>query len=825
MVFIRNPKNENLECRILKNISNYNRCNTYFYIFALYKKKRMTMNKDITCFTVSEDESIARHIMKECSRVKQTIALKINEMNSTQGIRKILRQAETDFILIYTKPFPINLGYKAIERMADYLMADNAGMTYADHYIMKEDTRLPHPVIDYQKGSVRDDFDFGSLIMFRTDVFRKAAESLLAQKEYLFSGLYALRLAVSRIANIIHIREFLYTEVEDDLRKSGEKQFDYVDPRNRSVQIEREEAFTYHLKQIGAYLPQRNRLIDTEEGNFAYEASVIIPVRNRVKTIDDAIKSVLEQETDFKFNIIIIDNHSTDGTTECIDKYKNNKNVIHIVPERTDLGIGGCWNLGIDHPECGRYAVQLDSDDIYSSPHTLQTIVDKFRTEKCAMVIGSYRMTNFSLETLPPGVIDHKEWTDENGHNNALRINGLGAPRAFFTPLLRETRVPNTSYGEDYALGLAFSRNYKIGRIYDVVYLCRRWEGNSDAALSIEKINQNNAYKDSLRTLEINRRLELAEKEAEEFIAAQFEKWELCRKNHEALKGIKTKSFNIDGNNIKVQFNPARAVSTLAKLDKSSIEARPCFLCMKNKPEEQYSISIDAGMKFSIRINPYPILPGHLTISSEEHIPQTLADKMDMQLPGKVLQKVEDYFGHGYAIFYNGAKCGASAPDHFHFQAARKEDIPFIAQWEEIFKSAVKDETVEMQNGDICTSFSVNGYICPIKAFISHSGNIDTELLNRYLNSLTTHEGETEPRFNMFAWRDTDGKFITAYFPREAHRPSCYFAEGKEQIFVSPGALDMAGLIVTPREEDFLKITESDIKKIYKEVSSWKNHI
>lgn len=783
------------------------------------------MNKDITCFTVSEDESIARHIMKECNRVKQTIVLKINEINSTKGIRNILQQADTDFILIYTKPYPINLGYKAIERMADYLMADNAGMAYADHYIMKEDTRLPHPVIDYQKGSVRDDFDFGSLIMFKTDVFKKAAESLLAQKEYLFSGLYALRLAVSRIADIIHIREFLYTEVEDDLRKSGEKQFDYVDPRNRSVQIEREEAFTYHLKQIGAYLPQRNRLIDTEEGNFAYEASVIIPVRNRVKTIDDAIKSVLEQETDFKFNIIIIDNHSTDGTTKCIDKYKNNKDVIHIVPERTDLGIGGCWNLGIDHSECGRYAVQLDSDDLYSSPHTLQTIVDKFRTEKCAMVIGSYRMTNFSLETLPPGVIDHKEWTDENGHNNALRINGLGAPRAFFTPLLRETRVPNTSYGEDYALGLAFSRNYKIGRIYDVVYLCRRWEGNSDAALSIEKINQNNAYKDSLRTLEINRRLGLAEKEAEGFIASQFEKWELCRKNHEALKDIKTKSFNIDGNNIKVQFNPARAVSTLAKLDKSSIEARPCFLCMKNKPEEQYSISIDAGMKFSIRINPYPILPGHLTISSEEHIPQTLADKMNMQLPGKVLQKVEDYFGHGYAIFYNGAKCGASAPDHFHFQAARKEDIPFIAQWNEIFKSAVKDETVEMQNGDMCTSFSVNGYICPIKAFISNSGNIDTELLNRYLNSLTTHEGETEPRFNMFAWRDTDGKFITAYFPREAHRPSCYFAEGKEQIFVSPGALDMAGLIVTPREEDFLKITESDIKKIYKEVSSWKNHI
>ena len=777
------------------------------------------MNKGITCFIIEGDRNISEQIFSECGRIKQIYKIGINEINSTSGIKTITKQSDTEFILLYIKPYPLQLGYKAIERMADYLAPQNSGMVYSDHYIIKENIRSPHPVIDYQEGSVRDDFDFGSLIMFRTDIFRKATECLKTQKDYMYSGLYALRLAVSRISKIVHIREFLYTEVEDDLRKSGEKQFDYVDPRNRAVQIEREEAFTYHLKKIGAFLPQRTKLINTNEGHFEYEASVIIPVRNRVKTIDDAIKSVLEQVTDFKFNIIIIDNHSTDGTTECIDRYKDNKKVIHLVPERTDLGIGGCWNLGIDHPECGRYAVQLDSDDLYSSPHTLQTIVDKFRTEKCAMVIGSYRMTNFSLETLPPEVIDHKEWTDENGHNNALRINGLGAPRAFYTPLLREIRVPNTSYGEDYALGLAFSRNYRIGRVYDVVYLCRRWEGNSDAALSIEKINQNNSYKDSLRTLEINMRQGLAKREAEDFTAGQFGKWELCRKNHEALKDIKTKCFNIDGNLIKVQFNPARAVSTLAKLDKSSIEARPCFLCMKNKPEEQDSINIDAGMKFSIRINPYPILPGHLTISSEEHIPQTLADKMDMQLPGKVLQKVEDYFGRDYAIFYNGAKCGASAPDHFHFQAARKADIPFIAQWNEIFKSAVKNETVEMPNGDLCTSYSVNGYVCPIKVFISHSGDIDTELISRYLDSLTSHNGEAEPRYNMFAWRDAEGKFIAAYFPREEHRPSCYFAEGAEQIFVSPGALDMAGLIVTPREEDFVKITETDIKKIYKEVS------
>lgn len=786
------------------------------------------MDKDITFFAVSDNEAVnssVQGISEGCGPVKHIYNVRINEINTSEGIRRICSLADTDFVLLYTKPYPLNLGYKAIERIADYLTPECAGMAYADHYILKEGVCAPHPVIDYQEGSVRDDFDFGSLIMFRTDVLRRAAESLKAQKEYYYSGLYALRLAVSRIARIVHIREFLYTEVEDDLRKSGEKQFDYVDPRNRNVQIEREEAFTFHLREIGAYLPQRTRLIDTEKGDFACEASVIIPVRNRVRTIDDAIKSVLEQETDFKFNVIIIDNHSTDGTTECIDRYKDNEKVVHIVPERTDLGIGGCWNMGIDHPACGRYAVQLDSDDLYSSPKTLQTIVDKFRTEKCAMVIGSYRMTNFSLETLPPGVIDHKEWTDGNGHNNALRINGLGAPRAFYTPLLREIRVPNTSYGEDYALGLAFSRNYKIGRIYDVVYLCRRWEGNSDAALSIEKINLNNAYKDSLRTLEINMRRGLAEREADEFTATQFEKWELCRKNHEALKGIKTKCVNIGGNTIKVQFNPARAVSTMAKLDKSSIDARPCFLCTKNKPEEQDSISIDAGMRFSIRINPYPILPGHLTISSEEHIPQTLADKAEMQLPMRILQKVEDYFGQGYAIFYNGAKCGASAPDHFHFQAARKKDIPFIAQWNEIFKSAIEDDTAGMQSGDVCKAYSVNGFACPIKVFTSLSGDIDTALLFRYLDSLPVHEGEPEPRYNMFAWRDDEGRFICAYFPREAHRPSCYFAEGEEQILVSPGALDMAGLIVTPREEDFRKINETDITRIYKEVSSWKNHI
>ena len=658
--------------------------------------------------------------------------------------------------------------------------------------------------------------------MFRTDYLKRAINEIEAEKEYQHSALYALRLALSRYGELTHIREFLYTETEIDLRKSGEKQFDYVDPRNRQVQIEREEVFTRHLKKIGAYLKPGMMTVDLKEGEFSHEASIIIPVRNRARTINDAIRSVLEQETSFPFNLIIIDNHSTDGTSEIIEQYKNDNRVIHLIPERTDLGIGGCWNLGINHPQCGRFAIQLDSDDLYSSPHTVQTIVDKFYKEQCAMVIGSYRMTDFTLQTLPPGVIDHKEWTDENGHNNALRINGLGAPRAFFTPLLRKIRVPNTSYGEDYALGLAFSRQYRIGRIYDVLYLCRRWEGNSDAALSIEKINQNNNYKDSLRTLEIKLRQAMNKKRqaGELFIENQLAKWQTARTNHEALNQIETRRFELAGNTITVQFNPARAVSTCAKVDKSSIEARKCFLCPENKPNEQDEIIISLDEPFSLRINPYPILPGHLTISSLKHQDQVLADKTIRQLPGKLISWLEEYFASDYVLFYNGAKCGASAPDHFHFQAVKQSDVPVIQQWERLMETAVREKEIKTENGNTYSSFQITSYICPIQVFIcNHSADILPEMINQYLQSFPLHEGESEPRYNLFAWQDKQRGFTMAYFPREKHRPACYTATGGEQLLVSPGALDMAGLLVTPRKEDFYKITESDITQIYKEVA------
>lgn len=800
------------------------------------------MNKTITCFIPYGSENqinkTIRHLQK-CSTVDRIFLLPTSPVpnlslpdkcyilpssapESVERYKQVALYANTPFTLICTQVQDLEFGYMALERMCDYLSAPQCSMVYADHYKTIKGERTPHPVIDYQLGSVRDDFDFGSLLMFRTDYLKRAINKIEAEKEYQYSALYALRLALSRYGELTHIREFLYTETEIDLRKSGEKQFDYVDPRNRQVQIEREEVFTRHLKKIGAYLKPGMMTVDLKEGEFSHEASIIIPVRNRARTINDAIRSVLEQETSFPFNLIIIDNHSTDGTSEIIEQYKNDNRVIHLIPERTDLGIGGCWNLGINHPQCGRFAIQLDSDDLYSSPHTVQTIVDKFYKEQCAMVIGSYRMTDFTLQTLPPGVIDHKEWTDENGHNNALRINGLGAPRAFFTPLLRKIRVPNTSYGEDYALGLAFSRQYRIGRIYDVLYLCRRWEGNSDAALSIEKINQNNNYKDSLRTLEIKLRQAMNKKRqaGDLFIENQLAKWQTARTNHEALNQIETRRFELAGNTITVQFNPARAVSTCAKVDKSSIEARKCFLCPENKPNEQDEIIISLDEPFSLRINPYPILPGHLTISSLKHQDQVLADKTIRQLPGKLISWLEEYFASGYVLFYNGAKCGASAPDHFHFQAVKQSDVPVIQQWERLMETAVREKEIKTENGNTYSSFQITSYICPIQVFIcNHSADILPEMINQYLESLPLHEGESEPRYNLFAWQDKQRGFTMAYFPREEHRPACYTATGGEQLLVSPGALDMAGLLVTPRKEDFDKIIESDITQIYKEVA------
>ena len=421
---------------------------------------------------------------------------------NTKDLKKALNAFKQDFFVLFTKPDMPVLGEYALERLIQVAEDSGAGMVYSNYQEIVDGVRKNHPVNDYQVGSIRDDFDFGPLLLIRTS----AAKDVLSLKDqsYDYAGLYDLRLKISQKYPIVHLEESLYTVEETDLRDSDEKMFAYVNPKNRAVQIEMEQACTAYLKNIGAWLPPYFEMVDLQNGVFPVEASVIIPVRNRIKTISDAIRSVLEQVAEFKFNLIIVDNHSTDGTTEAIAKFAaKDKRIIHVKPERQDLGIGGCWNVGVQHPQCGRFAIQLDSDDVYCGPDTISKIVAAFYEQNCAMLVGTYRMCNVKLETIPPGIIDHKEWTDENGRNNALRINGLGAPRAFFTPALRIIKVPNTSYGEDYALGLQFSRRWRIGRIYEVLYLCRRWEDNSDAAIDIIRLNANNAYKDKLRSIEI----------------------------------------------------------------------------------------------------------------------------------------------------------------------------------------------------------------------------------------------------------------------------------------------------------------------------------
>ena len=472
---------------------------------------------NIECFIPSmsgEDISITVESFSRSSAFTGVTILSGVSLRSTETLRSIAEAVSEKFVLIYTKDKPLEMGMLALDRIISIAEDTGADMLYSDHYRVMDSQdgvsrKYKHPLIDCQKGALRDDFDFGSVLVFRSSSFRRAVRSM--NEEYQWGALYDLRL---RMKNIVHINEFLYTEIETDNRKSGEKQFDYVDPKNREVQVEMEKICTEHLKRIGAWLSpvckEPGQMESPVYKDNGVTATVVIPVFNRIRTVRDAVESALAQKCDFTFNVIVVDNHSSDGTMELLDEMAaNDERLIHVVPSKHDLCIGGCWNLAVHHEMCGEYAVQLDSDDVYSGPDTLQKIVDTFRTEKCAMVVGTYMMTDFQMNPIPPGVIDHREWTEDNGKNNALRINGLGAPRAFWTPLLRTINLPNTSYGEDYALGLRISREYRIGRIYDVLYFCRRWEGNSDAALDIEKVNANNLYKDRIRTWELEARIRM----------------------------------------------------------------------------------------------------------------------------------------------------------------------------------------------------------------------------------------------------------------------------------------------------------------------------
>lgn len=794
---------------------------------------------------------IINHIFLLCNEDTQNLAqaeeddkcssVLCDAIFSSKAQRAIAQKLVAPYTATYFSHHELQLGYRALERMLqvaeDVEQTNDTLMVYSDRY----DEQGLHPTIDYQEGALRDDFDFGSLLLYKTEglkAFFKENKNMRFQH----ATLYALRLYVSRKGHIFHIKEPLYTEQETDIRASGQKQFDYVNPSNREVQIEMERACTDHLKTIGAWLApcEYDELPDDTQTAYPVEVSVIIPVRNREKTISDAIESVLSQKADFPFNVIIVDNHSTDGTAEKIRAFSSDPRVVLIQPSRTDLGIGGCWDMAVRSAHCGRYAVQLDSDDLYSSPSTITEIVEAFKSQRAAMVIGSYRMVNFQLETLPPGLIAHSEWTPDNGRNNALRINGLGAPRAFRTDILRRIGFPNTSYGEDYALGLAFSRHFRIGRIFTELYLCRRWDGNSDAALSIEKQNRNNLYKDSIRTIELQARKALIKKwnhplmkeEVDNFFDKQLNLWEEAHKRFEALSSqVKTRVLPLTDGELRVQFNPSRIVSTGAKIDKASIKKRACFLCDANRPALQTDLPILGSLH--VLVNPFPILPHHLTIPTRRHVAQhfshfsSLIDQIAWQLPGMF-------------VFYNGARCGASAPDHAHLQAGCRGYVPIEKDWklyenslERIYPST-KSEEAELEeqgynskNGGI---FMLKNYACP--AFVIQGPACEKRpiLLEKLLEVLPVEAKRQEPDVNILSWRQEGGPsqadyIVSVVFVRKKHRPNCYEAEGKAKLLVSPGAIDMGGLLITPREEDFEKLTPKAACAILREVTISENEM
>ena len=796
------------------------------------------MANRVDCFIPWQSDEQVKGTLDELladENVKEVNFLREEGIGSTKTIRFIAETATAPYTLLYCKYDALQLGYHALTRLLTIAEDSQALMLFSDHYTLTPNgERRSMPLISCQLGSVRDDFQMGSVLLFRTEVLKEyvAQENL---HNYQFAALYDLRLFISRKQLPLHIDEFLYTEVERDTRLSGQKQFDYVDPRNRSRQIEMERVCTRHLRALNAYLHgDEYDEINLSEGEFAVEASVIIPVRNRERTIRDAIRSVLEQETTFPFNLIVVDNGSTDGTTEAIDEFSADERVIHIIPDRNDLGIGGCWNMAVHHPQVGRFVVQLDSDDLYSSPQTLQRMVDAFYAEGAAMVIGSYRMCDFQLNTLPPGLIDHREWTLLNGRNNALRINGLGAPRAFFTPVLRELQIPNTSYGEDYALGLMISRRYRIGRIYDELYLCRRWEGNSDAALSQDKINKNNTYKDHLRTLEIKARQQLnllwqhkvTEEELEAFFQKELQEWPEAAERYKALEeGVQTKELPLGEMMMAAQFNPARIVSTGAAIDKKTISERPCFLCDNNRPKKQHKLMTEKH--YQILVNPYPILPQHFTIPMRRHTPQSIYSSF-----GTLRKMAWDMPKH--IVFYNGPLCGASCPDHMHLQAGSRGIVPLERDWTMYEKGLRKlypltgEQTASMEEagnvGSRCGLYLLEGYACPVFVIRSLPTESDSLLCQRVYKALPVIGDETEPRLNIVCWRQEGSasrpdEIVTLIFPRSKHRPDCYYAEGKEQLMISPGALDMCGLFITPREQDFEALTAEKAASILKEVT------
>jgi len=723
-----------------------------------------------------------------------------------------------------------------------------AGMVYSDFLHRDGKTISAHPLNDYQEGSIRDNFDFGHFFIFSAAAIQTALQKYGATPNDVSTALYDLRLKISINHALIHTPEFLYTVSAKKHKpailsnRKMEAHFAYAAGENLVRQKKMEKIATNHLKQINAHIPPRAQTTCPEPANFQWKASIVIPVLNRKKTIVDALKSALGQKTNFAFNVIVVDNHSTDGTTDVLKKYTAKyPHVHHIIPSRQDLGIGGCWNEAIQSSFCGRYIVQLDSDDLYSSPHSLQKIVDALRKGPCAMVVGSYTLVNEKLRPIPPGLIDHREWTQANGHNNLLRINGMGAPRAFDTSVLRRIGFPNVSYGEDYAVALRLTRDYKIGRIYESLYLCRRWSDNTDAALSIEKQNRNDYYKDKLRTMEIKAR-QVSMRQAffseqgdatpcstgsqkgplsnnifaefpgkdkrplstrcHDLYESQKKSWPAFASACQDLASTRIRELKCGDYQITLQYNPARALSGGAAVDPESIRKRPCFLCGVNRPSDQQGLLYRKD--YLILCNPAPIFDHHFTVVSLTHQPQEITSSLD------ALLQIACDASPDYTVFYNGPACGASAPDHLHFQMIPSGALPFLSHLKDL--PPVK----EIANVRYATGRDLDRSIIVLESQKAETLKEQfLYLLKCAQQILSTRE---EPLMNVLCAYRKDCWRLTVILRRK-HRPDAYFAHGDKRIFVSPGAIDMAGVIIMPRLADFERLDCSAAGAIYREVS------
>ncbi|MCM1138735.1 MAG: DUF4922 domain-containing protein [Muribaculum sp.] len=729
-------------------------------------------------------------------------------------MKRIALNALGEYTIVPLCTDEIIFTYQGRRRMEQVIRDSNAALVYADFRETDENgTVTNHPLIDYQPGSIRDDFDFGKFVLVKTSYLQNISDSI--NHDYRWAGWYHLRLQLSLKGAIVHIPEFLYTSTAVKA-KEGESQFNYVDPRNRESQKEMEEVASGYLKAIKAYIPQSyhyKTVFNTE--SFPVEASVIIPVKNRCRTIADAVESALSQKTDFEFNVIVVDNGSTDGTSEILAGIAANDSRLIVIDTRITghegLGIGGCWNLALNSHHCGQFAIQLDSDDLYNGNDVISRIVKTFYKKKCAMVIGSYLLTDFNKNVIPPGLISHEEWTDHNGRNNALRINGFGAPRAFYAPIAREISFPNVSYGEDYAMGLAISRKYIIGRIFDPLYLCRRWEDNTDHALPLTKINEHNLYKDRLRTIEIEARKTYI-KDEETIIEGKIDNYEdlMYFEHHrndmllnnlismdEALNNEKIIKIDKQNNHISIRLLNNRRKSLSAKVGKKDIANRPCFLCAKNRQPTQLSFPME---DYWALVNPYPLDYTHFTLSHHRHLPQRIKNRIsDMVM---LTEELEDL-----CVIYNGPRCGASAPDHLHFQA-----IPHYHIWDYEFITDEMEKIGEVDNSIIFRS--PDDALFPFFTICSHRPYKLDKAFKIIYDSLPAADPEPMMNIAMFL---NDSELFTIIFPRAKHRPS-FYGTGEGQALVSPATVEMLGTIITSRQEDFDNINSTMVKRMYDEV-------